>query len=127
MAAADCWQSLWGRAVILPWFQSSPTGAVEIELAGPPEAELQVTVFRSVTDLPRLDLAVNNDSRAGRRDSIRGAVKERNGVPVRLSALAWEPLTPSANPHSNGFRCGRLDMLGIAAALGPRPFRPAAS
>ena len=45
-------------------------------------------------------------------------IKEQNGVPVRLSALSWEPVTPSANPHAAGFRCGRLDMLGIAAAFG---------
>ena len=37
---------------------------------------------------------------------------------VRLSALSWEPLMPPPNPHSAGFRCGRLDMLGIAAAFG---------
>ena len=45
-------------------------------------------------------------------------VNERNGVPVRLSALAWEPLTPSSNLHSNEFRCERLDMLGIADSFG---------
>ena len=47
-------------------------------------------------------------------------------MPVRLSALSWEPLTPQPNPHSAGFRCGRLDMLGVAAAFGTSAL-PAAS
>ena len=98
--------------------ESSPTGAVEIEVAGPPEAELQVTVVPLGADLPRLDLTVSKLRGPAGELRLRARVKERNGVPVRLSALSWEPLTPSANPRSAGFRCGRLDMLGIAAAFG---------
>ena len=46
-------------------------------------------------------------------------------MPVSLSALSWEPVTPSANPHAPGFRCGRLDMLGIAAAFGSSALKAA--
>jgi hypothetical protein len=96
----------------------SPSGAVEIEVAGPREAEIQVTVVPLGADMPRLDLAVTQVQGSGGEVRLRARVHERNGVPVRLSALAWEPLTPQANPHSTGFRCGRLDMLGVAAAFG---------
>jgi hypothetical protein len=112
-----CWSAL-GTSSHFVVVASSPTGAVEIEVAGPPEAELQVTVLPLGADLPRLDLAVNNLRGPAGGLSIRAQVKERNGVPVRLSALSWEPLTPSANPHSSGFRCGRLDMPCIAEAFG---------
>jgi hypothetical protein len=98
--------------------ESSPTGAVEIEVVGPPEAEIQVTVVPLEPDLPRLELAVSKVQGPGGELRLRARINERNGVPVRLSALSWEPLTPRPNPHSAGFRCGRLDMLGVAAAFG---------
>ena len=97
---------------------SSPTGAVEIDVAGPPEAELQVTALPIGADLARIDLSVTKIHGPGGEIWMRVRVNERHGVPVRLSALSWEPLTPSPNPHSNEFRCGRLDMLGIAASFG---------
>ena len=37
---------------------------------------------------------------------------------MRLTALAWEPLVPPADPHVCGFRRGQLDMLGIASTFG---------
>ena len=113
----DCWPAL-GTTSHFSVIESSPTGAVEIEVAGPPEAELQVTVLPLGADLPRLDLAVSNLRGPGGELRLRARIKEQNGVPVRLSALSWEPVTPSANPHAAGFRCGRLDMLGIAAVFG---------
>ena len=98
--------------------EGSSSGAVEIEVAGPPEAELQVTALPIDADLARLDLSVTKIRGPGGELCLRALVKERHGVPVRLSALSWEPLTPGPNPHSGGFRCGRLDMLGIAASFG---------
>jgi len=98
--------------------EGSPSGAVEIEVAGPPEAELQVTAMPIDADLARLDLSVTRIRGPVGELCLRALVKERHGVPVRLSALSWEPLTPGPNPHSGGFRCGRLDMLGIAASFG---------
>ena len=85
---------------------------------GPPEAQLQVTVVPLGAHLPRLDLKVNKLRGTAGELCLKVRVKERNGMPVRLSAISWEPLTPSANPHSTGFRSGRLDMLGITATFG---------
>jgi hypothetical protein len=113
----DCWPAL-GTTSHFAVVASSPTGAVEIEVAGPPEADLQVTVLPMGADMPRLDLAVTKLWGHGGELRLRARIKEHNGVPVWLSALSWEPVTPSANPHAAGFRCGRLDMLGIAAAFG---------
>src|SRR5206468_2127477 len=45
-------------------------------------------------------------------------LSERNGTPVRLSALAWEPLVPGADPHSPGFRRAGFDAAGLAGAFG---------
>ena len=97
---------------------SSPTGVVDIDVIGPPEAELQVTAIPIGDDFARIDLAVKTIHGPGGEISIRARVNERHGVPVRLSALAWEPLTPSSNQRSNEFRCERLDMLGIADNFG---------
>ena len=83
--------------------ESSPTGAVEIEVAGPTEAEIQVTVVPLGADLPRLDLAVSKFQGPGGELRLRARVNERNGVPVRLSALSWEPLTPRAQPAFGRF------------------------
>jgi len=94
------------------------SGAVEIEVAGPPEADLQVTALPIGADLARLDLSLTEVRGPGGELGLRAQVKERHGIPVRLSALSWEPLSPGPNPHSAGFRCGRLDMLGIADAFG---------
>ncbi len=115
--SSDCWSAL-GTTSHFTVVESSPTGAVEIEVAGPPEAELQVTVLPLGADLPRLELEVSKLRGHGGELRLSARIKEQNGVPVRLSALSWEPVTPSASPHSAGFRCGRLDMLGIAAAFG---------
>ena len=55
---ADAWSAL-GTSSHFAVVESSPTGAVEVEVHGPPEAQLQVTVVPLGADLPRLDLKVN--------------------------------------------------------------------
>jgi hypothetical protein len=114
---ARSWSAL-GTSSHFVVVEGSATGAVEIEVAGASQAELQVTVVPLGEDLPWLDLAVSKVRGAGGELGLRAVVNERNGRPVRLSALAWEPLTPPPSPHSARFRCGRLDMLGVAAAFG---------
>src|SRR5206468_2891201 len=49
---------------------------------------------------------------------FRAQVVEREGTPVRLGALAWEPLVPASDPRASGFHRGGIDMLGIARAFG---------
>jgi hypothetical protein len=114
---ADAWMAR-GTSSHFAVVESSPTGAVEVEVNGPADAQLQVTVVPLDADLPRLDLKVSKVRGPAGELRLRARVKERHGMPVRLSAISWEPLTPSVNPRSTSFRCGRLDMLGIAAAFG---------
>jgi hypothetical protein len=96
----------------------SPSGAVEVEVVGPPEAELQVTALPIGAGLARLDLSVTKSRRADGELCLRATVKEQHGVPVQLSALSWEPRAPGPNPHSDRFYWGRLDAEGIAASFG---------
>lgn len=97
---------------------AAASGAVTIEVAGPPEAKLQVTAVPLPEDLASLDLDVRLRAVADGGLEIAAHVQERQGTPVRLSAIAWEPIVPGVDPHSTPFRRGRLDMLGIAARFG---------
>jgi hypothetical protein len=98
----------------------STSGAVEIAVAGPTEAELQVTALPIGADRARLELSVSKIQGAGGELCLRAQVKERRGIPVRLMTVSWEPLTPPPHRHSGGSACGRLDHSGIAAAFGTR-------
>jgi hypothetical protein len=98
--------------------ERSPTGAAEIQVMGPKEAELQVTAVPLAPDRARLDLALRPRYGPDGKLRVWARVEERHGVPVRLSALSWERITPGSNPNSGEFHCGRLDMLGIASVFG---------
>jgi hypothetical protein len=96
----------------------SRSSAVEIEVAGAPGAQLQVTALPLGSALASLDLSLFKSTGPEGELRVRARVRERHGVQVQLSALSWEPLVPSANPRAAGVRHGRLDMLGIAATFG---------
>jgi hypothetical protein len=96
----------------------SRSRAVQVEVTGPPDAELQVTALPLGSSLARLDLSLHKSFGPEGELRLRARIRERHGVEVRLSALSWEPLVPPANPRSSGVRHGRLDMLGIASAFG---------
>jgi len=91
---------------------------VEIEVSGPREAELQVTGLPLGPDLARLDLTIQKCHSPRTGLCFRAHVREGHGIPVRLSALSWEPRTPAADPTISQARCGRLDALGVAATFG---------
>ena len=55
---ADAWLAR-GTSSHFAVVESSPTGAVEVEVNGPAEAQLQVTVVPLGADLPRLELRVS--------------------------------------------------------------------
>ncbi len=93
-------------------------GAVEIEVEGSPDAHLQVTAMPMGEDSARLSLTIEPGQRPDGRPSIIARVSERNGVPVRLSSLAWEPVLPGPNPRADGRHSGSLDMLGMASVFG---------
>jgi hypothetical protein len=97
--------------------RGSATGAVEVEVEGPPGAGLQVTAVRLPDDLPELAVAARlvGDGGSARLDL---EVAERAGRPLRLEAVGWEPLVPRRGPSEPGFRRGGLQGEALLAAFG---------
>jgi hypothetical protein len=89
----------------------------EIEVSGPREAELQVTAMPLGADLAKLDLDVQKVPGAAGL-SLRVHLRERNGFPVQLSALSWEPQAPSGSSARSASSSGRLDPRELAAVFG---------
>jgi hypothetical protein len=98
--------------------EPSPTGAVEVDVTAPPQADLQVTALPLPEDLAALSLSVRTVSGSDGVLSLRARVSERNGTPVRLSALSWEPLVPAPDPHAHGFRRAGLRAAAVASSFG---------
>jgi hypothetical protein len=98
--------------------------AVTVSVSGPPEAELQVTAVRLPAGLARMELDATVVAAADGKTHLHASVRERLGVGVQLTALAWEPLVPHANPRAARFRSGALDAVGIARAAGAAALRP---
>ena len=98
--------------------QGSPTSAVEVTVSSPPGAELQVTAVPLPAGMARLELDALSSAGPDGDLWLRASIREGRGEPVRLTALAWEPEMPPADPHMPGFRRGQLDMLGIASSFG---------
>ena len=80
--------------------EGSAEGAVSIEVSGPPEAEIQVTAVPLPVGLGRPELVVRPLPMADGEVRVRAEVVERDGRPVRLGALAWEPLVPLDDPRT---------------------------
>jgi hypothetical protein len=91
---------------------------VRIQVEGPSEAQLQVTVVPLPDDLGGLDLEVRPTADGDGFVAVRARVASRGSTPVRLGAIAWEPLVPPADARDQGFRRSGLDMLGIARRFG---------
>jgi hypothetical protein len=114
---ADHWDAA-GTSSHFVIVRSSSAGAVEVEVTAPADAELQVTAIPLPADMARLELAARTTSGPDGKLRMRASIREAGGGPVRLSALAWEPLAPSANPDDPGPRHGELDEIGIASSFG---------
>jgi hypothetical protein len=99
------------------------TRAIEVEVVGPPSAELQVTALPLGQDRAAITLSLHATRRGDGELSVRACVIEHNGVPVRLTGFSWEPLVPAPRPHVDGRRSGRLDMMGIASSFGSSSLR----
>ncbi len=114
---ADRWEAA-GTSTHYVILDGSASGAVEVEVQGPPEAGIQVTALPLGDAHARLDLALDASPGPGPDGewTVRVRVDERHGVPVRLSSLSWEPMIPGSRVDERG--AGRLDMLGIAASFG---------
>jgi hypothetical protein len=96
--------------------EGSLTGAVRIEVSAPPQAELQVTAVRLPADLPRMELAVKSVHKTEGTSQLRALVRVRDGGPVQLATLAWEPLVPHSDALGSGSHHGRVDAktLGLS-------------
>ena len=121
--ATETWSAM-GTSSHYVLVDGSPAGAVAIEVTGPREAGLQVTAVPLPDDLARLQLAVGTSLGADGALRLHARIAEGRGTPVRLSALAWEPLVPAPDPHSSAFRRGGLDGVGIASVFGASAVPP---
>jgi hypothetical protein len=97
---------------------AAPTGAARITIAGPAEADLQVTVVALPPDLPKLELVVHAWKDPEGTIRARAKLLERGRAPVELVSLAWEPLVPAAEMRVGAPRRGGLDKAGITAHFG---------
>jgi hypothetical protein len=98
--------------------------AVAIRVSAPPEADLQVTAVPLPPDLATLQLAIEAGATPDGNLLLHAWVREARGVGVTLTALAWEPLVPAANPRTFPRRSGALDPDGIARAFGTATLAP---
>ena len=94
---ADRWEAA-GTSTHYVILDGSASGAVEVEVQGPPEAGIQVTALPLGDAHARLDLALDASPGPGPDGewTVRVRVDERHGVPVRLSSLSWEPMIPGS-------------------------------
>jgi hypothetical protein len=114
---ADTWSAA-GTSTHYVVVDGSDKGAVHVKVEGPPEARLQVTVVPLPDDLGGLDLDVRATPGGDGAVAVRARVASRGSTPVRLGAIAWEPLVPPADARDQVFRRSGLDMLGIARRFG---------
>ena len=98
--------------------------AVTVAVSGPPEAYLQVTAVPLPAGLAQVELDVEAIAAPDGSYRLHASLHERQGVGVQLTALAWEPLVPAANPRAAQFRRGALDPAGIARAFGTATLPP---
>ncbi len=97
---------------------ASTSTPVRVEVQGPIEADLQVSVVPLPTTLPNLGLHVRLIPGPDGTTLLRASVAESRGTPVQLTALAWEPSVPAPNPHAPGLRHGGLDRSSLVTAFG---------
>jgi hypothetical protein len=120
---ADQWNAA-GTSSHFIVVESSNAGAVEVIITGPPNAELQVTALVLPVDMAQLELSARTLTAANGELQLRASIRQRGGSPVRLSALAWEPLVPAPDPQMPGFCRGQLDTPGIATSFGTAALSP---
>ena len=105
------------RYVVVEPSKSAGRG-VSIAIASTADAGLQVTAVPLPASMSRLNLQARARVDANGRARCDIEINERGGTPIRLSSLAWEPLSPGADPAATRAAHGSLDVLGIARACG---------
>ena len=98
--------------------ENDSAGAVRVEVIGPTGTALQVTVVPLPVGSGRPELKIRGANSNSKMVCVQVEVVERDGRPVRLGSLAWEPLVPPIAPREAATSRGALDMLGIAARFG---------
>ena len=116
---ADRWEAA-GTSSHYVILDGDAAGAVEVEVEGPPEAELQVTALPLGEDRARLTLSSRAGRGPGGERTVLARVAERHGVPVRLSALSWEPMVPGTRPRSMAIKSGGSTCWGSPRHSAPR-------
>ena len=122
-AAFDAWSAS-GTSAHFAVVEGSSAGAIRIEVAGPPTAQLQVTVVLLPDQLGDITLEVRATSERDGVPSIIAKVAAGSDSAVRLGAIAWEPLVPSSVATSTGFLRSGIYMLGIADRFGTSLLAP---
>ncbi len=115
--SVDRWTAL-GTTSHYAIVDGSTTGAVEIEVSGPAEAELQMTAVLLGDDRPRLDLSVAKIRGENGEVCLRAHIKERHGQPLELAELSWEPLCPGPTRRAGAACRGRLEGRDLKQSLG---------
>jgi hypothetical protein len=92
--------------------------AVDVRVSAPPEADLQVTSLPLPRDLPMVELTTHPSYDAAGDLNLSLSAIGRGRAPIRLIALAWEPLIPPADPRLLKLPRGRLDRREIEAYFG---------
>jgi hypothetical protein len=113
-----CWSATGTSTQFLLVEAAARAAATTVTVSGPPEAELQVTAVPLPRGMGRLELAANTVVGSDGVLRLHATLRERHGVGVALTALAWEPLVPAANPRAARFRAAALDPAGIARTFG---------
>jgi hypothetical protein len=115
--AADRWIAA-GTSSHYVLIESPAAEAVDVKIAAPATAEVQVTAVPMPAQVARLRLSVRSAAGPDGEPRLRASVQERGGQSVRLTALAWEPLVPPPDPHRLGPRSGQLDGRALASCFG---------
>jgi hypothetical protein len=68
--------------------------------------------------MARLEMKTSTTTAVDGDLRLKVTIREQNNQPVRLTGLAWEPLTPAADSQAREFRHGQLDTIGIASSFG---------
>ena len=110
---ADVWRAA-GTSSHYALVQGGRSKAVEIRVDAPTDAQLQVTAVLLPRDMPKLSLAARSYIGSDGDVILRATAREQGGRPIRLTALAWEPLTPAPDARRSGPAPGRLDAADLA-------------
>ena len=98
--------------------RGSPTGAVALELQGPPGADLQVTVLPlpDVRVPPRFSARV--ESIGGDPPRLAFEIRGRSRNPLELVSIAWGPLAPKSRPEAEHPARGEFGREALRTAFG---------